>query len=89
MKLNFRIRRKDISHEDWFNEDCFPGGYIEVIDMKCLDCDYEEEVEADILLECFEMPDDDFPSCGCVNCNGDNLVPKDVYDQIKGNFIYK
>ena len=80
MKLNFRIRRKDISHEDWFNE---------VIDMKCLDCDYEEEVEADILLECFEMTDDDFPSCGCVNCNGDNLVPKDVYDQIKGNFIYK
>ncbi len=28
MKLNFRIRRKDISHEDWFSEDCFPGVVI-------------------------------------------------------------
>ncbi|MCF0238148.1 MAG: hypothetical protein HUK24_06070 [Sphaerochaetaceae bacterium] len=87
MKLNFRIYQKDVTKESWFDPD-FCSPYIELIDMKCLDCDYEEPVEADIVLECFEMTGGDFPLLHCPHCNDGNFVPKDCYDQIKGNFVY-
>lgn len=75
MKYNFRIR-----HDQEFDMD--------IVDMKCLECDYEEEIELDILLELFNPRTDPAPYLTCPCCDKDLLVPKDVYDQIKGNFIY-
>ena len=52
-------------------------------------CDYEEEVPLDILLEFFDSSVDHAPTLTCPHCDEDLFVPKDVYDQIKGNFVYK
>lgn len=76
MKYNFRVK-----HNKEYD--------VDLVDMKCLECDHEEEVELDILLECFDEANDPSPVLTCPCCNHDLLVPKDVYEQIKGNFIYK
>lgn len=73
---NFRIK-----HDKEFDTD--------IVDMKCLECNYEEEIELDILLELYNPKTDPAPYLTCPCCDNDLLVPKDVYDQIKGNFIYK
>ena len=76
MKYNFRIK-----HNKDFDTD--------LVNMKCLECDYEEEVPLDILLEFFDSSVDHAPTLTCPHCDKDLFVPKDVYDQIKGNFVYK
>lgn len=76
MKYNFRIK-----HNNQYD--------VDLVDMKCLECDYEDKVELDILLELFDEDSDPSPVLTCPHCNHDLFVPKDVYDQIKGNFIYK
>lgn len=76
MKYNFRIK-----HNNQYD--------VDLVDMKCLECDYEDEVELDILLELFDEVSDPSPVITCPHCNHDLFVPKDVYDQIKDNFVYK
>ena len=76
MKYNFRIK-----HNNEYD--------IDLVDMKCLECGHEEEVELDILLELSDEEDNPSPVLTCPNCDHDLLVPKDVYDQIKGGFVYK
>lgn len=76
MKYNFRIK-----HNNQYD--------VDLADMKCLECDYEDEVELDILLELFDEVSDPSPVITCPHCNHDLFVPKDVYDQTKGNFVYK
>lgn len=76
MKYNFRIK-----HNKDFDTD--------LVNMKCLECDYEEEVPLDILLEFFDSSVDHAPTLTCPHCDEDLFVSKDVYDQIKGNFVYK
>lgn len=41
MRYNFRVK-----HNDEYD--------LDLVDMKCLECDYEEESELDILLEFFD-----------------------------------
>ena len=43
----------------------------------------------DIFSELFDPDFDENPAITCPHCDHDLLVPKDVYDQIKGGFIYK
>lgn len=76
MRYNFRVK-----HNDEYD--------LDLVDMKCLECDYEEESELDILLEFFDSKIFPSPVLTCPHCNHDLLVPKDFYDQIKGHFIYK
>lgn len=76
MRFNFRIK-----HNKEYD--------IDLVDMKCLECNHEEEADLDILLELFDPDRDPAPVLTCPCCNHDLLVPKDVFDQIKGNFIYK
>lgn len=57
--------------------------YDEFIDFKCLKCGFEERAEADIVLECFNPKDEDYPTSYCPNCNRLKMVPKDIYNQIK------
>ena len=76
MRYNFRVR-----------EDKETGEFI--VDMKCLNCDYEEVIPMDIFSELFDPDFDENPAITCPHCNHDLFIPKDVYDQIKGNFVYK
>lgn len=76
MRYNFRVKR-----------DAEYG--VDLVDMKCLECGHEEEVELDILLECSNPASKDSPVLICPKCGHELLVPKDVHDQIKGGFIYK
>ena len=43
----------------------------------------------DVFLECSNPPSEEPPVVCCPSCEHESLVPKDVYDQIKGGFIYK
>lgn len=82
MKLNFRIIKKKIEPE-FLPEDfdpLFDDDSYEIINMKCLHCNYEEDLDADIVLECFNPHREDFPCFICPHCNHGDLVPKDVYD---------
>jgi hypothetical protein len=75
MRLNFRINHRD-EDDDY-------------VDMKCLECKYEEEMPFDILLECFNPKVEENPIFTCPQCDNESFVPKDIYDQITQNFIYK
>lgn len=57
--------------------------YDEYIKLKCLHCNYEETVEADIILECFNPRHEDYPISYCPHCDKPKLVPIDIYNQIK------
>ena len=79
MRYNFRIRKDEYidDYDDY------------VVDMKCLNCDYEENIPLDILSSFFDPSVDENPALTCPHCDQDLFVPKDIYDQIKGNFVYK
>lgn len=57
--------------------------YDEYVEMKCLDCDYEETVDFDVLAESMEFDDSDYPSLYCPSCNEGTMVPKDIYAKKK------
>ena len=76
MRYNFRIK-----HNEKYN--------IDLVEMKCLKCGYEEEIELDILLELFNPHKEENPIITCPHCEEESFTPKDIYDQIKGNFVYK
>ena len=75
-RYNFRVRHD----AEWD---------VDLVDMKCLNCGYEEEMELDVLLECSNPASEESPVVCCPSCGHELLVPKDVYDQIKGGFVYK
>ena len=54
-----------------------------------LGCDYEEEMELDVLLEIADPRAEEAPAVCCPRRDRELLVPKDAYDQIKGGFVYK
>lgn len=57
--------------------------YAEYIDFKCLDCDAEHELEADIVFELFDPDYEDYPILICNDYNYGRFVPLDIYNQIK------
>lgn len=59
--------------------------YIEVVDMKCIKCGYEEEMDADIVFECWEFSDDPFPVFDCPKCNDGMMIPKQIIDETEAN----
>jgi len=88
MKYPFTTRKQDVTKEDWYDEFCFPGGYIEYVDMKCTKCGFETQIEADNLFEYFNPRKEDYPEFSCAKCNKYTLVPKDIYQQVKDGFYY-
>ena len=88
MDYNFKIYKRDITKEDWYDPLCFDE-YIEYTYLKCLDCDYKEEIELDILLECCPPSRFPYPSMICPKCNGKNFIPEDIYNQIKNKKLKK
>jgi len=75
-KYNFRVRHD----AEWD---------VDIVDMKCLGCDYEEEMELDVLLEIADPRAEEAPAVCCPRCDRELLIPRDAYDQIKGGFVYK
>lgn len=70
MKYNFRIK-----HKKDFDTD--------LVDMKCLECDYEEEVPLDILLEFFDSSVDHAPTLTCPHCDEIYLFLKMFMTKLK------
>ena len=93
MKFKWNIRKVEI---DFFGhmskeeldvlEDDFK--YIDIIDFKCLHCKESAELEADIVLECFNPRFEEYPIYTCHHCNKEKLVPLDVFNQLNTDFYF-
>lgn len=95
IKIPLTVKQKKARAEEYNEFDVLPGEEIDVkefikrdiyeeyIDLKCLNCQYEERAEADIILECFNPRLHDYPISYCPNCNKPKLVPKDIFNQIE------
>ena len=57
--------------------------YDETIILKCLNCGFQEEVDYDIISECWDESDGNYPESYCMKCNKPKVVPLDVYNKIK------
>ena len=58
--------------------------FYEVIDFKCSNCGYEEEQDADIVLECFEMDGSiGYPVSYCPKCDKPTFIPKEICEDKK------
>ncbi|MDC7242604.1 MAG: hypothetical protein PQJ44_01160 [Sphaerochaetaceae bacterium] len=58
--------------------------YDETIILKCLNCGFQEEVDYDIVSECWNEFQSDYPESYCPSCDKPDVVPLDVYNRIKG-----
>ena len=57
--------------------------YEEYVEFKCLNCNHEDFLAANIVLECFKPSKVDYPILYCPKCGEEQMIPKDVYEQIK------
>jgi len=57
--------------------------FDETIELKCLDCGFQEEIDYDIVSECWDSFMSDYPVSYCPKCNTGDVVPLDVYNRIK------
>ncbi len=57
--------------------------YDETIVLKCLNCGFQEEVDYDIVSECWDESISDYPQSYCAVCNQPKVVPLDVYNRLK------
>ena len=48
------------------------------------DCGFQEEVEYDIVSECWDKFQSNYPESFCIKCNKPEVVPLDVYNRLKG-----
>ena len=55
--------------------------FKETIILKCMNCDYEEEVDYEIVEECWM--DGPYPISYCPHCNVGDFVPLDIYNKKK------
>lgn len=55
--------------------------YEEYLELKCLNCDYQEEAPYDVIKECWETGP--YPISYCPHCNKPKLVPIDIYNKKK------
>ena len=96
--MKFTIKKIPVSEEEkrdraeFFAEDT--GQYVDIeafvkqniydefIDYKCLNCKYEEELEADIVFELFDEEIEDYPVLTCHFCGQETFVLKDIYTKI-------
>lgn len=69
----------DLDNDLFLTEDF----YDEFIDFKCLNCDTEAELEADIIYELWDEYSEDFPILTCNKCGKETFVPKDIYKKLK------
>jgi len=68
-----------IDVEEFVKKDIFDESII----LKCLNCGFQEEVDYDIISECWDEFDSDYPESYCIKCNKPTVVPLDVYNRLK------
>ncbi len=80
-----RVRTYNEFSDEPMNEDEFIARdiYDEYVTMKCLKCSYEERIELDIILDCFDSDFEDYPALICPHCNTGEMIPKDIWQQKK------
>ena len=57
--------------------------YDPSVEMKCLNCDFEDELDLDEVLEYQEMTGDEDYAMFCPYCGEEQLVPKSIYKEKK------
>ena len=58
--------------------------YDSSVEMKCLECDFEDEIDFDDILQWLEINDEEeYPVFYCPNCDKESLIPKSIYKEIK------
>jgi hypothetical protein len=57
--------------------------FDETLVLKCLNCGFEEEIDYDIVSECWDSFMSDYPVSYCPKCNTGDVVPLDVYNHLK------
>ena len=87
MKFKWNIRKVEIDFFGHFSKEQLDEldddlKYVDIVDFKCLNCHESAELEADIVLECFNPRFEDYPLYPCMHCNKEKLVPLDVYNQL-------
>lgn len=65
--------------EEFVKRDIFD----ETIELKCLDCGFQEEIDYEIVSECWDAFLSDYPISYCPKCNKGDVVPLDVYNRLK------
>ena len=53
--------------------------YDSIVEMKCLNCDFEDEIDFEEVLECSDMTGNEDHAMFCPNCGEEKLVPKSIY----------
>ena len=73
----------EIGIEKYLNTDI----YEEYVNLKCVDCGYEEMVDYEIATEIMYYAGDDYPIMECVKCNSKRkvgqMVPVEIYNELK------
>ena len=93
MKFKWNIRKIEINYFGHISKEEFDQleddfKYIDIVDFKCLNCHESAELEADIVLECFNSRYEEYPVYTCMHCNKEKLVPLDIYNQLSIDFYY-
>lgn len=55
----------------------------EIVEMECATCHKTENVDADIVFECWEFDGGPFPVFDCPFCETGMMIPKQVIDETK------
>lgn len=69
----------DVDVEEFVKREIFD----ETIILKCLNCGFQEEVDYDIVEECWDASASPYPESYCPKCNKPTVVPLDVYNRLK------
>lgn len=69
----------EVDVEEFVKRDIFD----ETIILKCLNCGFQEEVDYDIVEECWDESASPYPESYCAKCNKPTVVPLDVYNRLK------
>lgn len=82
MKYELKIIRKKVNNGSP-NSESKIDSYHEIVNMKCTECNYCHEMDADVVLNFFDPRKNEYPRFLCPNCKKGDLVPEEIYDQIK------
>ncbi len=69
----------DVDVEEFVKREIFD----ETIILKCLNCGFQEEVDYDLIEECWDESMSPYPESYCAKCNKPTVVPLDVYNRLK------
>lgn len=73
-----KVTGQKVNKEAFMKKEIFD----EFVDFKCLNCQNEEELEADIVFELFDEEIEDYPVLTCHFCGQETFVLKDIYTKI-------